>query len=75
MILPKTDENIRFMVINLILSKTVEFSFNEIKEELNKQYVENDYIIKECIEDLMENGQVYEIGASYKVRLREWLIR
>ena len=70
-VLEKNEANIRFLIINTILAKTNDFSLEEIIQELEGKGISMDYMVENCIEDLMDNGLVYEIGSKYKVRNRQ----
>lgn len=63
-------ENARFIAMNTILSRTNNFSFEEIAEVLKSRgsFVNN--VVETCIEELIDNGLVYEIGSKYKVSQR-----
>lgn len=69
--LEKSEMNIRFLTINTILAKTNDFSLEEVIEQLNSKGIRVSYMVENCIEDLMDNGLVYEIGSKYKVRNKQ----
>lgn len=70
-------KNVKFLVVNIILAKNEIFSLNDIDEEvktkIKSEEVDFDvrYTIESCIEDLLENGIIYEIGDRYKVKNRQ----
>ena len=63
-------ENARFIAMNTILSRTNNFSFEEIAEELRCRGSLVNNVVESCIEELIDNGLVYEIGSKYKVSHR-----
>lgn len=68
--LEKNRNNYKFLIINYILSIKDKFDImdivNKIKENNNITISHN--LIETCIEKLLDNGQIYEIGSKYKVK-------
>lgn len=60
----------RHLIMNTILGKEELFTAESIHEEL-KRSIDKGTLIESCIEDLLDNGQIYEIGRKYKVRNRK----
>ena len=66
-------ENVRFAVINTILAKDCIFSDEELIKELDQTicYHGLSDVVDACLQDLIDNGLIYEIGSKYKVRKLE----
>ncbi len=69
--LERNINNYRFLIINTILAKPDEFSIEDIMNETKKQIPNAKHIIENCLDDLLDNGLIYEIGSRYVVRNRE----
>ncbi len=70
-VLERNRTNDKFLVVNTILAKTEEFSVNDVVDELKNKGVDVTNVIENCIDDLINNGLIYEIGNRYKVRDRQ----
>ena len=69
--LERNHANDRFVVMNTILAKTDTFSGNDIVEELKGKGVNVPNVVENCLDDLIDNGLIYEIGSKYMVRNRQ----
>ena len=61
----------RHIIMNAILSQDELFTVEEIDKELQKKSINRGALIERCVEDLLDNGQIYEIGRKYKVKDRK----
>lgn len=69
--LERNHANDRFLVMNTILARTEIFSEEDIIEELRNKGVNIPNVVRNCLESLMDNGLIYEIGSRYMVKNRQ----
>ena len=68
--LDKDIKNARFIIMNTVLEKKDKFTANEIIDELYFKDNSANNLVETCLEELIDNGLIYEIGSKYKVS--EW---
>lgn len=71
-VLERNRTNDRFLVMNTILARTKDFSVEDIVNEFKIKDVDiGNMLVEDCLEDLIDNGLIYEIGSRYMVRNRQ----